>query len=1256
MPPVRSEVVDPTALEGRTREAFIDALYAVHSQIFDGVDRDAFVHYVVDSPADETKILVHRDRAGAPIGYFAAHQFRRVVRGKPAIIARGETGMLRQHRGGASILRFGFGEALRIMAGNPGVPLYYLGCLVHPTSYHALCKYLRPVWPSVDTPPDASLRALVSELGDSFGLARVGEDPLVREVGWRTRDTEAERAFWRRCDKPDVRYYVEHNPGYGEGHGLLTLVPLSGPVVAGALARVAREKGGHRLEGLRARVHHLPIASRVLLPREVRRRLSAVPLLEGLDDARLDALAARAEVVTYPAGRALMIQGELGEDLYVIDRGSVHVTATRGGEDVLLDQLDPGEVLGEIGALGGEPRTASARTATRATLVRIGRRALLEAMAADPTLAREIWARYAERRFEHAAEAHPGLSLMGRTSRFAYLRQGTAHELEPGATWASPGPGLVFVVRGEVSIEHEGSRVVGRAPLLLEVGDASRLRASSAARVIELPPVPAPALLRAFRPQPRLAALSDAELVALLGAARPVSLERGETLFSAGDRADAFYLIERGAIDVVLGGEAIARLEAGECFGERGLDPSGPGVRTAGARAVGPSRLLRVAGEAFRRIAGAALLGASAPVPERQRDELTALLGAAWASAPPASVESHRFPAGTVILREDDPPDAAWYLVEGLARVEQGGVVISQVRPGECFGERAVLMNVPRTATVVAETVVVANRLDARALVRWAEQQPALADLLASLAQLHASPDGARTTTVHRGTHDGHPCVTAVTRLDGGRSLTATKLVDRAAVLLACDDGQGPAREHVEHERAPAGVRRRIDHRGDRLLSVLLEGDLSAAAAAGERLRSGRPLTRGELERFRWTGRLGAPARGRERLVCGCLGISRGDLERERAQGCSAAELAARTGAGSVCGGCVPLVQRLLGDPGAAGPPTSATIDPDEVGLEAFEDRLDGLRHIDGARSLSSPDSVTWRVSGQTVALLGAARALLLQFALPAVAQSLVEHSALVGEAPGRLHRTLEHMYGMAFGEGATMMRLAREVHGKHTRVRGQHRGSHGPFRAGQPYSANQVELMLWIAGTVLDTSVLTHEALVEPLSLADKDRLVAEAVDLFGLFGIPAHRFPADWAAFRRYFDGMLASGTLTVGNDARTLAQGVLAAPRHESEPVYWVLRHLTARWLPAPLGRAYGLDEGPVARATAAGLERAIRAAVPRLPRALRYCPARLDAERRLAGQPGRDPGGVRLERVIAAIFGVEAPGVSAGARRPCAPSTR
>ncbi len=48
-------------------------------------------------------------------------------------------------------------------------------------------------------------------------------------------------------------------------------------------------------------------------------------------------------------------------------------------------------------------------------------------------------------------------------------------------------------------------------------------------------------------------------------------------------------------------------------------------------------------------------------------------------------------------------------------------------------------------------------------------------------------------------------------------------------------------------------------------------------------------------------------------LVCHCKGISQRELERAIAAGaCSPGEVTRHCGAGSVCGGCVPVIDELL--------------------------------------------------------------------------------------------------------------------------------------------------------------------------------------------------------------------------------------------------------------------------------------------------------------------------------------------------------
>jgi CRP-like cAMP-binding protein len=69
--------------------------------------------------------------------------------------------------------------------------------------------------------------------------------------------------------------------------------------------------------------------------------------------------------------------------------------------------------------------------------------------------------------------------------------------------------------------------------------------------------------------------------------------------------------------------------------------------------------------------------------------------------------------AGTVICREGEPGERFYVLLSGVAGVSQssrGGRSI--LRSGEFFGEVALTMNIPRTATVTAMTPCVVASCD----------------------------------------------------------------------------------------------------------------------------------------------------------------------------------------------------------------------------------------------------------------------------------------------------------------------------------------------------------------------------------------------------------------------------------------------------------------------------------------------------------------------------------------------------------------
>ena len=177
-------------------------------------------------------------------------------------------------------------------------------------------------------------------------------------------------------------------------------------VLSRVAARVAREGWRLAVPGRDVLLTEAEASVRTHAEAEARnaaRRLAAVDLFAALSPESRDELARRARRLAFDAGESIVEAGEQGDSLLVIDRGRVRIAK---GE-VVLATLGPGEFLGEMSLLTGEPRSASARAETPTEVVELDRAALAPLLERDPalaeTLSRLLAARAAstEERLEH---------------------------------------------------------------------------------------------------------------------------------------------------------------------------------------------------------------------------------------------------------------------------------------------------------------------------------------------------------------------------------------------------------------------------------------------------------------------------------------------------------------------------------------------------------------------------------------------------------------------------------------------------------------------------------------------------------------------------------------------------------------------------------------------------------------------------------------------------------------------------------------
>lgn len=138
---------------------------------------------------------------------------------------------------------------------------------------------------------------------------------------------------------------------------------------------------------------------------EVKRRVDEVFILRaihsqfapGADPADLGELISSAELRQYNRGEVLFAEGEEGDELHLVRRGSLTVSRLINGREVVLSYVPAGKYVGEMGLLGRVRRTASVRAAVPTETVVMKSRPFLHLLARDPALKAQVERQVRER-------------------------------------------------------------------------------------------------------------------------------------------------------------------------------------------------------------------------------------------------------------------------------------------------------------------------------------------------------------------------------------------------------------------------------------------------------------------------------------------------------------------------------------------------------------------------------------------------------------------------------------------------------------------------------------------------------------------------------------------------------------------------------------------------------------------------------------------------------------------------------------------
>ncbi|MGW0802974.1 oxygenase MpaB family protein [Nonomuraea sp. NPDC002799] len=251
------------------------------------------------------------------------------------------------------------------------------------------------------------------------------------------------------------------------------------------------------------------------------------------------------------------------------------------------------------------------------------------------------------------------------------------------------------------------------------------------------------------------------------------------------------------------------------------------------------------------------------------------------------------------------------------------------------------------------------------------------------------------------------------------------------------------------------------------------------------------------------------------------------------------------------------------------------------------------------------PRSVTWRVMGEPILLVGGIRALLMQGLHPRAMRGVLQNSALMDphEAWSRFVRTTEFVRVRTYGTRAEVERAGRRIRKIHATLSAHDPDTGATFRLDDPAA------LRWVHVGEVDSYLSVARRAGVRLSDDEADTFVAEWRQAAEVVGLKAADVPGSVAGLRAYIDAER-PGLRFVPEASHPLRLSLnaplprLLTPLKPAMPALTLLAFAT---LPRWARRLYGLPATPVGDLWATATLRALHTGIGLVPAQVRYAPA-------------------------------------------------